>query len=124
MFAATLKKLRESTGLSQPQLSKATGIPQTTLSRWEQGTAEPKLRDLRALAHHFRCSTDYLCGLASLPGDLRPGNFLIDLEVVEERQKSPKSARGKTWAVAIPERFQLITATQYMRLRKELGYED
>jgi len=37
MIATNIKKLRLSNGLSQAELSKMSGVPQTTISDWEGG---------------------------------------------------------------------------------------
>lgn len=118
IFAATLKRLRASSGLSQPDLAKQTGIPQTTLSRWETGESEPGLRGLATLAQFFGISTDTLCGLASPPDMLRAGNWLVDADLVEQHQT--RKLAGETWAVAIPDRFRLVTSAEYQRIRDAL----
>ena len=41
---------RKATGLTQEQLSKATGIDQANISKLQNGTANPSLRTLKRLA--------------------------------------------------------------------------
>lgn len=119
VFANVLRQLRVNRGLSQPQLAKATGLPQPTISRYEAGATEPGLNALRKLAPFFEVSIDTLCGLASPPDKLKPGNWLIDTDALEDWQQRRKGS-GTTWAVAIPDRFRIVTSSQYQKLRDEV----
>jgi len=49
-FSKRLRCLRKLTGKSQQQLFKETGIPQTTISCWENAIGEPSVSDLPKLA--------------------------------------------------------------------------
>ena len=62
-FANRLKTLREEKGLSQNKLSKATGISQVAISRWERGKQIPNIDTAIIFAKYFGVSTDYLLGL-------------------------------------------------------------
>lgn len=44
------------------QVSKATGIAQTTLSAWKNGKSIPKIDKLQKIADYFNVSLDYLVG--------------------------------------------------------------
>ena len=114
-FADTLRKLRSARGLSQSQLARESGIPQASISRWETG-AEPGLLSIKQLAQFFDVSADAPCGLASPPDALRPGNWLIDVDAMER----PSTKEPELWAVAIPDRFRLVTSSEYQRLRAEV----
>jgi len=116
-FAETLRRLRSSRGLSQAQLAKESGIPQASISRWETG-AEPGLLSIRQLAQFFQVSCDALCGLSSPPDSLRAGNWLIDLDALED-WRATKSRAGEAWAVAIPDRYRIVTSSEYQKLRSE-----
>ena len=50
-FASTLKTARESKGLSQRELSKKVGMPQSHISKIENGAIDLRLSSLVALAH-------------------------------------------------------------------------
>lgn len=52
-------------GLSQPEISKQTGISQNQLSLYENGKAIPSLLAAIALADMFDISLDYLVGRCS-----------------------------------------------------------
>lgn len=62
-FHDRLKELREDRGLSYIQLSKAIGVADTTLGRWESGKRIPNIESLILLSQFFGVSTDYLLGL-------------------------------------------------------------
>jgi XRE family transcriptional regulator, regulator of sulfur utilization len=49
LFRRDLIKLRRNRGLTQKQLDKMTGIPQSEISRIESGRANPTLATLRTL---------------------------------------------------------------------------
>lgn len=57
-----LKTLRRRANLSQEELSGLTGIPQKTISNYENDT-EMTANNAVRLAHVFQVSTDYLLGL-------------------------------------------------------------
>ncbi len=49
-FAQRLRFLRKLTGKSQQQIYRESGIPQTTISCWENAIGEPSVSDLPKLA--------------------------------------------------------------------------
>lgn len=61
-FAVRLRELREEAGLSMMELSRAIGVSDAAICKWENGNAEPKLGYIIRLAEFFDCSTDYLIG--------------------------------------------------------------
>lgn len=62
-FGERLKELRTERNMSQMALSKATGISQSALARWELNKSEPTASAIVILAKFFGESTDYLLGL-------------------------------------------------------------
>ena len=58
-----LKELRNEKNLSQMELSKATGISQSSIARWELKKSEPTASDIIVLAKFFGESADYLLGI-------------------------------------------------------------
>lgn len=50
-----IKTLRESAGLSQPQLAAAMGVAQSAVSNWETETYLPRVRQLPLLAGVLGC---------------------------------------------------------------------
>lgn len=63
-FAQTLCSLRTDRGLTQETVAAALGISPKTLSKWENGTSEPELSLLCALADYYGVSVDRLLGRA------------------------------------------------------------
>lgn len=53
-------KLRDRKGLTDYQVSNATGIPRSTFSDWKAGRYVPKTEKLQKLADYFNVSLDYL----------------------------------------------------------------
>jgi len=47
-------------------LSKATGIPRTTINSWLNQTRSPQIESLVVLAKFFDVTTDYLLGLQEI----------------------------------------------------------
>lgn len=53
------RELRKQKGFSKQQdLAKACGVKQTTLSKWEQGRARPKIETIKKLAEILGVSTE------------------------------------------------------------------
>lgn len=57
----TLAKLRERASLTQMKLAVAIGVSITTISEWENGKKEPRLKHVRVLIEVFGCSFEELC---------------------------------------------------------------
>ena len=62
-FQERVKELRIQKGLSQMELSKATGISQSAIAKWELGKTEPTASAIITLAKFFGETTDYLLGM-------------------------------------------------------------
>jgi len=65
VFAERLRELRQEKGLSMMALSKAIGIGDASISRWENCQAIVNGEQLVVLAKFFGVSTDYLLGLTN-----------------------------------------------------------
>ncbi len=62
-FSIRLNQLRKEANLSMGELSRKIGsISQSTLSNYETGKREPKLKNIIELSRYFNCTTDYLTG--------------------------------------------------------------
>ena len=55
---ASLRKLQE--GLTMPKLASSLGVSREKISSWEDGSATPSLRELKALADYYKISISYL----------------------------------------------------------------
>lgn len=60
LIGQRIKELRESSHLSQADISKICGISQATIAKTEAGKTTPSIRLLLALADYFDISMDYL----------------------------------------------------------------
>jgi transcriptional regulator with XRE-family HTH domain len=68
MISRRLQDLRNSNGYSQEGMAKIAGITQRTWGNWEsEETLPEQLKQLAAIARHFRTSADYLLGLSEDP---------------------------------------------------------
>lgn len=61
-FAEKLKRARKDTGFTQKEVSIETGIPQSTISKYENKELEPSIEYLGILADFYEVSTDWLIG--------------------------------------------------------------
>lgn len=62
VFQIRIKAIREELGLSQVKVSAETGIHQSYLSKYENGTLEPNIEQLGTLANYYEVSIDWLLG--------------------------------------------------------------
>jgi transcriptional regulator with XRE-family HTH domain len=60
-FFEQLKELRESKGLTQTQVADTLGIAKNTYIGYEKGEREPRLSELKKLAHMFGMTLSELC---------------------------------------------------------------
>ena len=63
IFAELLKKHN----VTRYQVSKATGVPQSSLSDWSKGKSKPKYDNMKKIADYFGVSVDYLLGSEEKP---------------------------------------------------------
>lgn len=64
-FPSRLQKARNKTGFTQREVSKETGIPQSTLANYETGRTEPDIETIGILAEFYGVSTDWLFGITN-----------------------------------------------------------
>lgn len=60
MIHERIKLLREQYNYSQADLAKKLKIARTSVLAWENQTSVPSMKQIIAMAHLFRISTDYL----------------------------------------------------------------
>lgn len=77
-------KLRDSNGLKDADVAKATGITKSTFSDWKNGRSKPKDEKLQKIADLFGVTTDYL-----RTGELKEGSegYYLSNETAEMAQK-------------------------------------
>ena len=61
MYEIFAKLLKEK-GVTPYQVSKATGVAQSSLSDWTNGRSKPKYEKMLAISDYFGVSVDYLLG--------------------------------------------------------------
>jgi len=62
-FCRNLKKLREAAQLTQVQLEKRAGFPETLISHYENGLRKPGLDNIKALCKGLKCTASELLGV-------------------------------------------------------------
>ena len=61
MYEIFAKLLKEK-GVTPYQVSKATGVAQSSLSDWKNGRSKPKYEKMLAISDYFGVSVDYILG--------------------------------------------------------------
>lgn len=64
-----ITELRKRKGLTLQQVADAIGVGNNTISRYETGKREPKLKTWEKLANFFNVSVAYLMGISNSPND-------------------------------------------------------
>lgn len=70
-FSQKLKKARENTGFTQREVSKETGIPQSTIANYEIGRTQPDIENLGILADFYGVSVDWLIGTKGVMSNIK-----------------------------------------------------
>jgi transcriptional regulator with XRE-family HTH domain len=92
-FSRALNRAMEEKGWNQKDLARHSGLSQPSISRYINGSTEPKLSDLGLLAQCLGISLDALAGrpptqLAPLPP---PTSFLSELRLCIDRAQSAET---------------------------------
>lgn len=67
IVAKRLRQLREGMNLSQTQIGKLMGVPQSSIYRYEYGQSSPSFENMVKFADYFDVSLDYLFGRTDNP---------------------------------------------------------
>ncbi|MCL2343500.1 MAG: helix-turn-helix domain-containing protein [Firmicutes bacterium] len=67
MFTERFVSLLQERKVSSYKLTKDTGLPNGTISKWRNGIQYPSIESLVRLADYFNVSTDYLLGRTDKP---------------------------------------------------------
>ena len=86
-YGQRLKKLRESLGLSQKELTERLNLNRSTYARYETSSTQPDFDTLIKLADYFGVSTDFI-----LTGT-RKGQLMVDFNNPEELVETPEYIR-------------------------------
>ena len=88
-LAFRLRELRKEKGLTLEQMANDLNTTKVTLSRYENGTREPKSEMLSQLSDYFNVSIDYLFGKKSNFNSIRPYIFyyifLLSISISSDR---------------------------------------
>lgn len=61
-----IKELCKGEGITLKELCEITGVKETNLNKWKNGTS-PSIDSIRPIANHFHVSLDYLTGNSDIP---------------------------------------------------------
>ena len=89
-ISAKLSELRAAKGVTQDEVANALSISNKTVSKWENGTSQPDLSMLVALAQYYNVTTDALLGLAEGQKGMKQilGDQFRDLTLEEMARKA------------------------------------
>ena len=62
-FAENIREFRINKGITQKELADLVNTNQSTISKWENGTLEPSLKELVKICSIFCCKADEILGL-------------------------------------------------------------
>lgn len=97
MFPDSLRRLRKKEGWSQEELGARLGLAKSTISMYENGTREPSLEILEAIADIFNVDMNTLTdskASAELTQEIQ--EYLEELRTRSEMRMLFKTARGTT----------------------------
>lgn len=131
-FGERLKHLRRTAKLSQEGLSQALELTRSTLSGYENETAEPSIGTLKKIAAYFEVSLDYLMGISNEGEDGKAditGRFLrvltttVDSDDNENIELVPVTAKaGYRTGFADPDFIRVLPTFQLPFLSKQKKY--
>ena len=106
MFGKEIKKAREIKGATQLQVSKATGLPQNTISWIELDKVIPNIQLCTLLAKFFGCTLDELVGLS-------------DNDTVEYAKNNSAPTKIQPQAITFAKDFgDILTDKNYIEMSK------
>ena len=97
MFSDVLRRLRKNAGLSQEELGAKLGLAKSTISMYENGTREPSLEILEAIADIFNVDMNTLTdskASAEFSDELQ--GYLEELKTRSEMRMLFKLTKGAT----------------------------
>lgn len=62
IFPIRLKSYRKEMGIKQTDIASNTGIPRTSISKYESGKIEPSIESIGKIADYLNVSVDWLIG--------------------------------------------------------------
>lgn len=123
-FGERLRGLRETQGWSQEKLGFELGVTKATISKWENGQAQPRLEQL---SHIKRLFADQLPTLDALLDDRAPRRSGTGRQLLEPASDSypgdPRLARSQQ-ELQLLLRFRALSKPRQRALLKLLADED
>ncbi len=120
-------KLRKRQGLSQEELGFEIDVSRQTISKWELGTAEPDLKNLKALSTYFKVDLNYFL---SDEIAIEDATALATQDIVKEKPKDKNLLQYKIGIIVsilltVISIFGItfITFAQYLVFNEEPGDE-
>lgn len=129
MLGRQLKLVREENGFSQDEIAKRLGKNQNTISSWEVGRTQPKLKDLHALCDLYNCTYEHLTGTKQHDaGDITLNDILsklqdfevMDLEVIIDSCKFLIEKQRRINEMEQENERLLMRVAEYQRQIEEL----
>jgi transcriptional regulator with XRE-family HTH domain len=128
-----LQLARVKAGMSQEDVQQRANVPVRSLTRWENGRADPGFARVVQLAKLYGVSADWIADRTAIEQCLRPGLVLLDmlaLEILQTLVRSGKSLRdvpatlirrpGINFAVVIPSEPSVVAPAAAERVEAEV----
>ncbi|HCU2611581.1 TPA: helix-turn-helix transcriptional regulator [Clostridioides difficile] len=90
VLSKNLKDLRIKKGLTQEQVAKDLMTTKVSISRYENGTREPKIEMLDSLSNYYNVSVDYLLGKTSIENYITTDEIS---KIIKSYESLPKEAQ-------------------------------
>lgn len=86
MYYEIFEELCNSRGVKPGTVSKATGVPTSTLTNWKQGNYTPKQGNLQKIADYFNVSIDYIMNGKEYKSEFTPEQATLDLLLSQDME--------------------------------------
>lgn len=109
-----IRLARLAAGLTQDDLSRATGRPKASIGNWET-KHEPPASAIAEIAKACHVTADYLVGLSDDPAarPIRPGDWVIDTDRIARVTAGKVPILGMEYAWPVPSRFDVKDAVSF-----------
>lgn len=108
-IGTTIKKLRNSMGITQEKFADALGVSVQTVSRWETAINSPDIALLPSIASVFNVTTDYLLGVTGEQGSAKLLQTVETFEFATEVEAEAMIAKFKSEKFPVYETHRYIS---------------
>jgi transcriptional regulator with XRE-family HTH domain len=108
-----LRTLRAQKDVSKAEVAAAIGVQPRTYANWESGETDPSATYIVRLAKYHGVSADHVLGVTDSPTGLEPGQWIIDLDEVQD-------PTGAEFCAEIPRRHVLVNAKRMLEYQREI----